>query len=176
MQKNGPDQRLNGNPGAIFQGPPVAVRIIFAMRHIPIALSLAALAALGVLLPACAGSSPAASPASGVAAAPARAASTAAAPASASAPAFLMQRCGTAKCHGGEKPKEGLDLSSLASIQATAIGMDAKQASLKRIAQGDPEASYLFLKITKFRRPDDKRLKWRNMPSGPKTLEDGEIA
>ena len=141
------------------------------MRFTPIALSLAAIAALGLLLPACAGSTPAAAPAS----APVAAASAPGA-APASAPAFLMQRCGTAKCHGGEKPKEGLDLSSLASIQATAIGKEAGQATLKRIAPGDPEASYLFLKITKQRRPDDKRLKWRAMPPGPKPLDESEIA
>jgi hypothetical protein len=143
------------------------------MRFTPIAFSAAALAALGLLVTARAGSTPASSPA----AAPSAAAATPGpGSATANAPDFIIHRCGSAKCHGGEKPKEGLDLSSVAALKATAIGKDAEQAPLKRIVPGDPEASYLFLKITKFRRPDDKRLKWRNMPSGPKTLEDDEIA
>lgn len=151
------------------------------MRFTPLAISLSCLGVLGVLgvlLPTLAGSSPAGQPVSAPAlAAPHASAAQGPAPSAPLCPTtLLIQRCGTAKCHGGEKPKEGLDLSSVATLQATAIGKDAAQASLKRIAPGDPEASYLFLKLTKFRRADDKRLKWRNMPPGPLPLDKSEIA
>lgn len=165
---------------AIFHGPPADMRIIFLMRFTPLAISLTCLGflgVLGVLLPTSAGSSPAGQRVSTPAlVAPHASAAQSPAPSAPLCPTtFLIQRCGTAKCHGGEKPKEGLDLSSEAALQATAIGKDAAQASLKRIAPGDPEASYLFLKITKQRRTDDKRIKWRSMPPGPLPLNESEI-
>ena len=151
------------------------------MRFTPLAISLTGFGVLGVLgflVHTRAGSSPAGHPVSAPAlAAPHASAAQSSAPSAPLCPTtLLIQRCGTAKCHGGEKPKEGLDLSSVAALQATAIGKDAAQASLKRIAPGDPEASYLFLKLTKFRRTDDKRLKWRAMPPGPKPMDESEIA
>jgi hypothetical protein len=90
--------------------------------------------------------------------------------------AILLNRCGTEKCHGGAKPKEKLDLSSLAAIKATAIGVAAEQGTMKVVVPGDPEASYLFLKITKMRRAGDARIKWRRMPPGEDRLEDADIA
>ena len=88
---------------------------------------------------------------------------------------LILHRCGGAKCHGGAKPKEHLDMSTLAGISA-AVGVEASQTKMKLIAPGDPETSYLFLKITKKRRPTDTRIKWKSMPPGNAKLDDGEIA
>ncbi len=102
--------------------------------------------------------------------------SPAAATAKQPAVAILLNRCGGAKCHGGAKPKQKLDLSSLEAIKRTAIGAQAEQGTMKVVVPGDPEASYLFLKITKSRRANDSRIKWKQMPPGGAKLDPAEIA
>ncbi len=128
------------------------------------------------------GSTPQTTPASTAKnSAPAPAAVSAAPTTPATSGAAVMQifaeRCATRKCHGGEKPKEQLDLSTAARIKATAIGVNAEeQAALKRILPGNPEESYLFLKITK-RRRNDSRIKWKPMPpDAAQALDDKQIA
>lgn len=146
--------------------------------------SAAAIASLTCLYAAFAppGSAPQTAPATAAKnSAPAPAAASAAEAAPATSGAAVMQifaeRCATRKCHGGEKPKEQLDLSTAARVKATAIGIDAEeQTSLKRILPGNPEASYLFLKITK-RRRNDSRIKWKAMPpDAAQALDDKQIA
>lgn len=147
------------------------------MRITP--LPAAAIACLAGLLAAFAppGPAPQSAPASGAKSAPAPAPTATPATAGAAAMQIFGERCATPKCHSGEKPKVHLDLSAPAKVRATAIGVDAEeQSSLKRVQPGNPEESYLFLKITKHRR-DDRRIKWKQMPPGPDpTLDDKQIA
>lgn len=60
--------------------------------------------------------------------------------------------CGYAGCHGGATPAEGLDLSSAMSSFTTTVGVTATQtfngSPASRVAVGNADASYLFLKIT----------------------------
>ena len=104
-------------------------------------------------------------------------------PASSASPAadamqIFAERCASKKCHGGESPKKKMDLSSAASVKATAINVDADENSaLKRILPGKPEESYLFLKITKSRRSDTHLIKWKQMPpDSDMALDEKQIA
>lgn len=63
--------------------------------------------------------------------------------------ALLQRSCGlAASCHAGNQPQAALDLSTLAGVFATAVDVPSSQAAtLKLIAPGAPEDSYLIRKI-----------------------------
>lgn len=91
--------------------------------------------------------------------------------------------CGTSKCHGGFRPKHQMELVTWQGLKDTVVNIDSGEApGMKRVLPGDPEASYLFLKITKHRRPGDTRIKWKAMPYeegppyGEKRLTDAQIS
>ena len=91
--------------------------------------------------------------------------------------------CGTSKCHGGLTPKHKMELVTYQGLHDTVVDIAAEEVpGMKRVLPGQPEESYLFLKITKHRRPDDTRIKWKAMPYeaappyGEKRLSDAQIA
>lgn len=91
--------------------------------------------------------------------------------------------CGTSKCHGGFRPKHQMELVTYQGLRDTVVHMASGELKeMKRVQPGDPENSYLFLKITKHRRPGDTRIKWKAMPYeekppfGEKRLTDVQIA
>ncbi len=91
--------------------------------------------------------------------------------------------CGTSKCHGGFRPKHQMELVTWQGLKNTVVNVAAgEQPGMKRVQAGDPESSYLFLKITKHRRPGDARIKWKAMPYeekppfGEKRLTDAQIS
>jgi len=58
-----------------------------------------------------------------------------------------------------------MELVTWQGLKDTVVNIDSgEQPGMKRVQPGDPEASYLFLKITKHRRPGDPRIKWKAMP------------
>jgi len=111
------------------------------------------------------------------ASAPAASAAAPATTAEAAAMQIFSERCATKKCHGSESPKKKMDLSTPASARAALINVEADEnSSLKRVLPGNPEESYLFLKITKGRR-NDSRIKWKQMPpEAPLALDEKQIA
>jgi mono/diheme cytochrome c family protein len=153
------------NPAGIFRQELMMKNALFFTAAIASVAGLAA--AFGGSAPQPAASSPA----------PAKSAPAPAATAEAAAMQIFSERCATKKCHGGESPKKKLDLSTPASVKAGLINVDADEnSSLKRVAPGKPEESYLFLKITKGRR-NDSRIKWKQMPpEAPQALDDKQIA
>jgi hypothetical protein len=64
-------------------------------------------------------------------------------------PIIESKGCGSIACHGGPKAAEGLDLSSESKAYSDLVGVNASQCgSRKRVAPGDPDASYLINKVT----------------------------
>lgn len=64
-------------------------------------------------------------------------------------PIFQTHGCAGMGCHGGAAPAEGLDLSSSSKALATLVDVASGQcANKKRVASGDPTASYLVNKLT----------------------------
>lgn len=55
--------------------------------------------------------------------------------------------CARGGCHAGAAPQQGLDLSAGVSYGRLVRHASAEQASLYRVAPGDPEASYLVRKL-----------------------------
>jgi hypothetical protein len=62
---------------------------------------------------------------------------------------FTQSGCGTAACHGGAMPKEGLDLSTKAKALAQLVDVPSSQCGGElRVTSGDPSNSYLINKLT----------------------------
>ncbi len=96
---------------------------------------------------------------------------------------IFSAHCGTSKCHGGFRPKHQMELVTFQGLRDTVVNINAGELpQMKRVQPGDPENSYLFLKITKHRRPGDRRIKWKAMPYeekppfGEKRLSDAQIS
>jgi mono/diheme cytochrome c family protein len=59
---------------------------------------------------------------------------------------IFVKECG--KCHGGDNPKKGLDLSD-GKGYAQLVGVDSvEEPKMARVKAGDPAGSYLWLKLT----------------------------
>lgn len=75
-------------------------------------------------------------------------------------------------CHSGNAPAEGLDLSAGAAYDDLVNVSSSQVPDLARVAPGDPENSYLYIKITGDDRMADGTSR---MPMGG-ALSDDEIA
>jgi hypothetical protein len=62
---------------------------------------------------------------------------------------LLDSQCGTAACHAGRKPKEGLDLQTATSFSAM-VGVETSECADGRLLvdPGNPQESYLVQKVT----------------------------
>jgi len=59
---------------------------------------------------------------------------------------ILVKEC--SKCHGGDKPDKGLDLSQGKGFAEIVSVKSAEVPEMVRVKAGDPAASYLWLKVT----------------------------
>ncbi len=59
---------------------------------------------------------------------------------------IFNNNCLFSGCHAGTSPQLGLDLSAGVSF-STSVGVPSNEAPLLRIKAGDPDSSYLLLKI-----------------------------
>jgi hypothetical protein len=81
------------------------------------------------------------------------------------------QSCALSNCHAGSNPRQGLDLSA-GQAYAHLVGIpSAEQPNLDRIEPNQPEASYLFLKIT-----GNPSIAGQRMPLGRAPLTAEEIS
>jgi mono/diheme cytochrome c family protein len=81
---------------------------------------------------------------------------------------IIESRC--AGCHKGKKPPKGLSLEE-ASLSATVVGVPSRERpDLQLVNPGNPDASYLLLKIR-----GAEGIKGRRMPPG-KPLAEEDIA
>jgi len=55
--------------------------------------------------------------------------------------------CALAGCHAGAAPQAGMDLSPIAAYAATVRADSSQQPGLKRVEPGDPDRSYLVMKL-----------------------------
>lgn len=61
---------------------------------------------------------------------------------------IFSQSCAFSGCHGRGSKNAGLNLDpSSGDVYANLVGADASEVSLKRVAAGDPENSYLLKKL-----------------------------
>lgn len=72
-------------------------------------------------------------------------------------------------CHGGVNPAAGQDLSSIEQTIANLININSSNPLFKRVLPGEPQSSYLYLKIT-----GDPQAGSR-MPLGQPSLSDENI-
>jgi hypothetical protein len=62
---------------------------------------------------------------------------------------FQSYGCSDTGCHGGNKPAEGLNLSSKTTAQANLVGVTSDQCTTKKlVVAGEPTQSYLINKLT----------------------------
>lgn len=81
-------------------------------------------------------------------------------------------RCALSGCHVGTGAPFGLDLSSVSSSSANLVGVaSAEMPSLSRIEPYDPDASYLFMKVT-----DDPAIQGDRMPQIGSPLNAADLA
>ena len=59
---------------------------------------------------------------------------------------IFVPKCGSAICHGGSAPQQGLDLVS-AGVAARVVGVTAKGCAVTLADPDDPEASLLYTKL-----------------------------
>lgn len=60
----------------------------------------------------------------------------------------MMSGCGSAACHGGARPAQGLDLSNESGAYAALVDQASTQCgSTTLVKPGDPDASYLVTKL-----------------------------
>ncbi len=60
---------------------------------------------------------------------------------------ILSGSCAVSDCHAGASPAQGLDLSAGASYAALVGVQAAQRPDLQRVHPGEPDSSYLVLKI-----------------------------
>ncbi len=72
-------------------------------------------------------------------------------------------------CHGGANPAAGLNLSTTEQSFANLINVDSANPLFKRVLPGEPEQSYLYLKVT------GNNLAGARMPLGQAALAEEEI-
>lgn len=78
--------------------------------------------------------------------------------------------CALSGCHLGANAQQGLDLSEGES-HGNLVGVDSRQIpSLKRVDPGNPNDSYLVMKIE-----GDSRILGQRMPLGGQALSSGQI-
>ncbi len=78
--------------------------------------------------------------------------------------------CAVSGCHAGASPQQGLDLSP-GVAGANLIGVDSRELpSFKRVDPGNPDDSYLVMKIE-----GDSRIVGQRMPIGRPPLSSAEI-
>lgn len=78
--------------------------------------------------------------------------------------------CAFSQCHGGDFPKQGLDLTAGRSY-ASLVGVQSQERpALDRIEPGEPDNSYLYLKIT-----GDPSIAGDRMPFGAPALSSDKI-
>ncbi len=82
---------------------------------------------------------------------------------------IFTPRCATSGCHSGSNPARGLSLE-VDRIASEIINVDSKGSDLKHIDPGNPEGSYLFLKV----RGDDGIAGSRMPPPSPLSEEEIE--
>jgi PKD repeat protein len=68
--------------------------------------------------------------------------------------------CAFSQCHGGDSPSEGMSLMA-GDAYNEIVNVPSNQSSLDRIEPNDPEASYLYLKVT-----GDSSISGARMPRG----------
>ena len=73
-------------------------------------------------------------------------------------------------CHGGVSPAAGQNLSSIEKSAENLINVSSSNALFKRVEPGEPEQSYLYLKIT------GNVIAGSRMPLGQPTLSAAQIA
>jgi hypothetical protein len=77
---------------------------------------------------------------------------------------IFTQSCAFSGCHGGDSPAEGLSLMAGDSYDDI-VNVRSNQSSLDRIEPGDPDNSYLYLKVT-----GDNSISGSRMPRGGAAL------
>jgi hypothetical protein len=84
---------------------------------------------------------------------------------------IFTAHCAFPGCHAGSAPASGQDLSA-GNAFGNIVGVDSLEVpSRKRVQPGDPDASYLFEKVSQERPAVGER-----MPLGASPLSSGEIA
>ena len=82
---------------------------------------------------------------------------------------IFTPHCATSGCHAGTNPSQGLSLE-MNRIASEIINADSKGSDLKLVDPGNPERSYLFMKV----RGDDGISGSRMPPSKPLSQEEIE--
>jgi len=78
--------------------------------------------------------------------------------------------CAFSQCHGGDFPKQGLDLTAGKAFGSLVGVQSQERPALKRVEPGDPDNSYLYLKIT-----GDPSIAGDRMPFGAPALSSDKI-